>query len=131
MISVTNILKAVFSNFTIVLTVQKCSPYNAHLNRIETFWKKWFAIPPQPILKPHHHTIYWLDLIKLMDPLKSYSMNILCFLPLKTFFMPLDILKMYSEDDTVLFERIGSWKVPIRGDYQWDEHHGTKSLFLC
>lgn len=49
--------------------------------------------------------------------------------------MPLDILKIYSEDDTELFENIRrGWKAPVRDDYQWDENHGlqsgVKTLFL-
>lgn len=49
--------------------------------------------------------------------------------------MPLGILKIYSEDDTEMFEKTRrSWKATIRGDYQRDENPGHKSrvktLFL-
>lgn len=63
------------------------------------------AIPPHLILfSPTPSTIISVDLIELMDPLKVYSMKVLGFLPLKPIFMPLDILKMYSEDDREFFE---------------------------
>lgn len=64
-VCVTSILKVVFSNFIIVITFQTCSSYNAHLfNRVRTFWKKWFAIPPHPIFfKPPHHILNRLNWI--------------------------------------------------------------------
>lgn len=88
MVSVTSILKAVFSNFIIVLTLYTSSPHNVHLlNIIGAFKKKNDAIPPHSMLfSPPPSTVYSVDLIKLMDPLKLYSMNVLCFLPLKPFF---------------------------------------------
>ena len=127
MVSVTRILKAVFSNFTIVLTLQACSPHNTYLlNRIGTLWNKWFAVPPRPILRkphsPNHSMLNRLNWINGSSEVVFYE----CFrfLPLNPFFMPLNILKMYNEDDTELFERIRrSWKIAIRGDYQWDENH--------
>lgn len=74
-----------------------------------------FLSIPSPTSCP----IYSIELIELMDPLKLYSMNVLCFLPLKPFFMPRDSLKMYSVDDKELFEGTrSSWKAAIRGDYQ-------------
>lgn len=39
-----------------------------------------------------------------MDPLKLYSVNVLCFLHLIPFFMRLDILKIYGEDDRVVWK---------------------------